>query len=73
MKPYGMDRRAHADDDAAGCSSNGRATGVYSIAGRGGDARAYRSLRGGKKAARRRLLKRRARRECRVDIEAESK
>lgn len=58
MKPYGMNRRDHDDTDCAGSRENGRATRVYNI-----KARAYRSLRGGKKAAARRIHKRVARRE----------
>lgn len=59
MKAYGMDRRQAGDTDARGCADNGRATRVYNVS----RARAYRSLRGGKKAAVRRHLKRTARRE----------
>jgi len=68
MQGYGLNRRETGDDDAEGCRSHGRATGVYALSGHGGDRRAYHSLRGGKKAARRRLYKRReraaARRAC---------
>lgn len=50
-----------------GCAEGGRATHVYNA----GKPRAYRSLRGGKKAAVRRRLKRAARREgklaCHLD------
>lgn len=63
MKPYGMTRLDHGDLDDAGCAGNGRATLAYAVPGRGGDARAYRSLRGGKKARARRPAKRAARRE----------
>jgi len=59
MKAYGMDRLQAGDIDARGCADNGRATRVYNVS----KARAYRSLRGGKKAAVRRYLKRAARRE----------
>jgi hypothetical protein len=58
MKPYGMDRQQAADTDARACAQNGRATRAYST-----KPHAYRSLRGGKKAAARRSLKRAARRE----------
>lgn len=51
------------DTDARGCADNGRATRVYNIS----KARAYRSLRGGKKAAVRRHLDRAARREGKLD------
>lgn len=67
MKPYGMDRWQAGDTDAGGCAEGGRATCVYNVS----KARAYRSLRGGKKAAVRRRLKRAARREgklaCHLD------
>jgi hypothetical protein len=53
MKPYGMDRYLAGDTDAGGCAEGGRATRVYNVT----KARAYHSLRGGKKAAVRRLLK----------------
>lgn len=56
MKPYGINRYRAGDLDAAGCAGNGRATRVYNPNGR-----AYHSLRGGKKAATRRILKRFAR------------
>jgi hypothetical protein len=59
MKAYGMERWKAGDTDARGCADNGRATRVYNVS----RARAYRSLRGGKKAAVRRHLKRAARRE----------
>jgi hypothetical protein len=59
MKPYGMARYLAGDTDAGGCAEGGRATRVYNV----GKARTYHSLRGGKKAAVRRLLKRAARRE----------
>ena len=57
MKAYGMDRLRAGDTDACGCADNGRATRAYNV----GKGRAYRSLRGGKKAAVRRHLKRAAR------------
>jgi hypothetical protein len=56
MKPYGINRYRAGDLDAAGCAGNGRATRVYNPNGR-----AYHSLRRGKKAATRRILKRFAR------------
>ena len=60
MKTYGigLDLR---DDDTKGCAANGRATAVYAV-GNHGDARALKSLRGGKKARTRRPAKRRERR-----------
>ena len=63
MKPYGMTRLDHGDDDMGGCHDNGRATAVYHIPPHGKDARAMWSLRGGKKARARRFAKRAARRE----------
>lgn len=63
MRPYGMDRLTHGDTDVAGSVQGGRATAVYNLPGRGGDIRAYHSLRGGKKSAQRRRYKRAARRE----------
>jgi hypothetical protein len=66
MKAYGMDRREAGDDDKKGCTANGRATAVAHLPGPSGDARTFRSLRGGKKAATRRPAKRRARAEGRV-------
>jgi len=66
MKPYGMARYDAGDCDAGGCADNGRATLVYALPGKGGDARAYRSLRGGAKARTRRPAKRRARAEARA-------
>jgi len=66
MKAYGMARCDAGDDDAVGCSTNGRATCTYNLPGPGGDTRAYRALRGGKKAATRRPAKRRARAEGRA-------
>lgn len=71
MKPYGMTRLDHGDLDAAGCAGNGRATLAYAVPGRGGDARAYHSLRGGKKARVRRLAKRAARREGAAEARCE--
>jgi len=66
MKPYGMDRLQAGDTDARGCAEGGRATRIYNV-----KARAYRSLRGGKKATVRRRLKRAARHEgmlaCHLD------
>ena len=59
MKAYGMNRQQAGDTDAGGCADHGRATRVYN----GSKARAYRSLRGGKKAAVRRHVKRAARHE----------
>lgn len=61
MKPYGIQRRDYQDDDSRGSIDNGRATAVYALAKHGGDAHAHHALRGGKKAKRRRTLKRRAR------------
>jgi hypothetical protein len=61
MKSYGLKPWERSDTDAEGCARHGRAAGVYGLAGRGGDIRAYHSLRGGKKAARRRAFKRRER------------
>lgn len=58
MKPYGMSKQEADDLDATSCRANGRATHLYR-----GDGRAYRGLRGGKKAAARRIHKRRARAE----------
>lgn len=63
MKPYGMSKIHSGDCDVAGCIENGRATRVYSITGR-----AYKALRGGKKAHRRRQHKRAARIEGQADI-----
>lgn len=65
MKPYGMNKTDAADQDVAGCRSNGRATRVYSVSGR-----AYRGLRGGKKARNRRYHKRVARAAGRAEIGA---
>ena len=67
MRPYGIQRRDHADVDTRGAIDNGRATAIYAHAKHGGDARAHHALRGGKKAARRRALKRRARAEARAE------
>lgn len=61
MKPYGLSRMEAGDDDASGCSTHGRASGVYNLAGKSGDTRSYRSLRRGKKASVRRTFKRRER------------
>lgn len=66
MKPYGMLRMEHGDTDVAGCLENGRATRIYSLSGR-----AYRGLRNGKKAAVRRIHKRRARREGKAEAQLE--
>jgi hypothetical protein len=66
MKPYGMTRQDAGDDDAGGCKDNGRATRVYAVPGLSGDARAYRALRGGRKARIRRHAKRAARRDNRA-------
>jgi len=67
MKPYGMNHWQAGDTDEGGCAEGGRATRVYNVR----KAHAYRSLRGGKKAAVRRRLKRAARREgklaCQLD------
>ena len=63
MKAYGLSRRDAGDDDVAGCTGFGRATRVAMVPAHGGDAATFHSLRGGKKAAVRRLLKRAARRE----------
>ena len=63
MKAYGMDRLQAGDTDARGCADNGRATRIYNVS----RARAYHTLRGGKKAAVRRHLKRAARREGKLD------
>lgn len=63
MKALGMTRLDAGDVDCAGCSGNGRATRVYNLPSKGGDTRAFRSLRGGKKASVRRLAKRVARAE----------
>ncbi len=68
MRPYGMTKLEHQDDDAKGSSSNGRATRVYNVPGKGGETRAYRSLRRGKKARTRRIHKRRARHLGKADI-----
>lgn len=68
MKPYGLNRIETGDDDASGCSQHGRATGVYAVSGIGGDKRAYKSLRGGRKAATRRTFKRRERANGKRDI-----
>lgn len=72
MKIYGLSRREQGDDDAEGCSRHGRAAGVYALAGRGGDIRAYHSLRGGKKAARRREFKRRERAAAQRELAGEN-
>ena len=64
MRPYGMTRRNHADDDVAGCIENGRATRVGHLPRHGGDAPTFRALRGGRKAAVRRHTKRAARALC---------
>ena len=61
MRPYGLTRLEHGDTDTRGAIDNGRATAVYARPAHGGDAPALRALRGGKKAKRRRTLKRRAR------------
>ncbi len=66
MKPYGMARYDAGDCDAGGCADNGRATRVYALPGKGDETRAYRSLRGGSKAAVRRPAKRVARAEARA-------
>lgn len=62
MKPYGMTKLEASDVDCAGAAANGRATAIYNI-----KKRAYRSLRGGKKAAARREAKRRARRQGKAE------
>jgi hypothetical protein len=67
MRPYGMTRDEHGDTDVNGCVTNGRATSVYNLKGKGGDIRSYHSLRGGKKDWVRRFAKRRARREGREE------
>jgi hypothetical protein len=61
MKPYGMNRIEAGDTDVVGCSSNGRSTRTYALG-----KRSYKSLRNGKKAAARRIHKRRARAEGRL-------
>ena len=58
MKAYGLTKMQVGDDDVGGCREIGRKTSIYSINGR-----AYRSLRGGKKAKIRRVIKRVARQE----------
>jgi len=45
---------------------------VYAVAGKGGERRAYHSLRDGKKARIRRLFKRRARRAAKDEIDFSS-
>ena len=62
MKAYGLNRVEADDLDACGCADNGRATALYNI-----KEHAYHSLRGGKKAAARRIHKRRARAEGREE------
>lgn len=66
MRPYGIQRRDHAEDDSRGAIDNGRATAVYAHAKHGSDAHAHHALRGGKKSAKRRALKRRARAQSRA-------
>lgn len=66
MKPYGMKRYEKRDVDVVGCVENGRATAVGNLPKHGGDARTYHGLRGGKKAAVRRTMKRRVRAESRA-------
>ena len=68
MKAYGMTRDEFNDTDVAGCVSNGRATATYNLAGRNGETHSYHSLRKGKKAAKRRVLKRKARQEAKIEI-----
>ena len=68
---YGMTRNEYFDTDCSGCAANGRASGVYNLKGKGGVTRAFHSLRGGKKAAARRIHKRRARAEGRAACNAD--
>jgi hypothetical protein len=58
MKPYGMNKLQADDLDVAGCRENGRATRAYSL-----NQHSYHSLRKGKKARIRRIIKRQARQE----------
>lgn len=64
MKPYGMSLRDIDDVDVNGITTHGRATHFGNLAHNSdGDARAYHSLRGGGRAKARRVQKRRARRD----------
>ena len=67
MKAYGLPRLPNvAFPDVFDAVRFGRATASYAVPGRGGDVRAYHSLRGGAKAAARRTYKRAARAEGRA-------
>ena len=68
MKPYGLTRTEHGDTDTRGVIDGARATAVY------GAEHPPRALRRGRKAARRRAIKRRERaageRLARVEVES---
>lgn len=72
MRAYGLQRRDHNEDDSRAAIDNGRATRFYALPKHGGDARTHHALRGRKKAAKRRALKRRARAEGRRMIAEET-
>lgn len=63
MRPYGINRYQAGDLDTAGCRDNGRNTRAYS-----NDGHSLRSLRNGKKAKARRLIKRQARNAAKQEI-----
>jgi len=59
MKPYGLPRDPDAAaPDCADAHAFARPSGAYNVPGRGGDTRAFRSLRGGAARAIRRAYKR---------------
>lgn len=66
MKPYGMALLGNTDNDESPHLADGRAARVY-----GWEVRAFRSLRGPKKAAKRRRQKRAARREGKLACQAD--
>lgn len=61
MKAYGLSRREAGDVDVEGCRTNGRAGRTHNLPGKSGVVSEYRGLRNGKRAKNRRVHKRRAR------------
>jgi len=69
MKPYGLPRLNDcAAPDCADARTFARPAAAYNVPGKGGEVRAFRSLRGGGAAAIRRAYKRAARAEGRAAI-----
>lgn len=68
MKPYGLNKKDTFDTDVMACRVAGRASAVYNLPGKGGDVRAYRGLRNGKKAETRRYFKRRERMAAKANL-----